>query len=80
LGLQYALVCTQVLQYLDSYAEHFNLGSLVTLGHAVEKIEPAPGGGYVVSTLRLSTGVSVFVSRVDCSICGQVWAGREEEV
>jgi hypothetical protein len=47
-----------VLQYLESYVEHFKLGSLVTFGHAVEKIEPAPGGGYVVSALRLSTGVA----------------------
>eukprot|EP00884_Botryococcus_braunii_P021529 jgi/Botrbrau1/805/Bobra.0352s0002.1 len=46
----------EVLKYLDAYIERYNLQPLATLGCEVEKLEEAPDGAFLVSSLVLATG------------------------
>ncbi len=47
---------SQVLAYFEAYAERFGLAPRITLRTRVERVTPAPGGGYLVRTRDLDAG------------------------
>lgn len=49
---------SQVLEYFEAYANHFNLRPGITFRTRVDRVTPAPNGGYRVDTTNIDTGKS----------------------